>query len=144
MACSRTRTSPVDDPLRNFSPDLEKDRPFKCDDCGLWHSGQLPKLVLEGVLLEDEWYGRNGHPPYGEILIGCREVLRGKGGHSFTFARTGDGRWIMSAMFGAIEVTSGPYEDPVSAAEELLAGRTVPGQTSNPAQEPTDEEGQRT
>lgn len=33
-------------------------RPYRCDDCGLWHIGYLPVQVRRGLESADEHYGR--------------------------------------------------------------------------------------
>ena len=32
--------------------------PYRCDDCGLWHNGHLPKRVVAGFANRNEHYGR--------------------------------------------------------------------------------------
>lgn len=44
-------------------------RPYHCSNgCGLWHVGYLPALVVQGVVTENEWFGRNGHEPMRKVI----------------------------------------------------------------------------
>jgi hypothetical protein len=97
-------------------------REYLCDDCGLWHLGHLPELVVAGVVTADEWYGRKGNPPYGEIIRDVDVLLRKNGIRKVNFHRGPDGEsWGMVARIHGGDYAVHHQSDPVGAAEAMLA-----------------------
>jgi hypothetical protein len=96
-------------------------REYRCDECGLWHLGHLPELVVAGVVTADEWYGRNGQPPYGEIIRGVDALLRQNGIRHVRFHRGPEGEsWGMVARIHGEDYAVHHQLDPVGAAEAML------------------------
>lgn len=102
-------------------PDIEAHRrPYRCRSCDGWHNGVLPQLVIDGVLTAAEWYGENGHPPFGEVIAGVTEWLTARGLHSVTYHRGTDGEsWGITARHAGEDLVALWYPDPVAAAEAL-------------------------
>lgn len=95
-------------------------RPYLCRRCGLWHNGQLPQLVIDGVVTAAEWYGTDGNPPYGDILIGLTEWLVARGIYEIGFFRGPDGEsWGMTARSAGHDHAVHQHRDPVDAAEAM-------------------------
>jgi hypothetical protein len=103
-------------------PDLAaRRRPMLCKDCGLWHNRRLPTEVIAGLVTAAEWYGEDGHPPYGEIIIAASELLRSAGIYQVKFHRGHDESWGMTARATGADLAVHGYADPVAAAQAMHA-----------------------
>lgn len=43
---------------RNHRGGHDRLSPYRCDECGLFHVGHLPRAVLAGTMTRNEYYGR--------------------------------------------------------------------------------------
>jgi hypothetical protein len=101
-------------------------RAYKCRTCNLWHIGHLPQAVIDGIVTADEWYGANGHPPYGEILTDAVVILASRGIYKVKFHRGPDGQsWGLVARASGHDVAEHGHPDPVTATAAMLAQVTA-------------------